>query len=490
MSGEPNLCSFTLAEADADEAQYTCSQPVLPGTDRCIWHSQASERPADAFPKTVAPDTALRGANLTGATLRGIEFGAGVDLRDSTFADATLRDCDLARTNLDGCEFTDASATASTFERATFTGAQLGGFTAVDSSFADATLDRTSADTPVTFSHCELEDAVFARADLDRLELDECVATGFDLTEVTCHRLTATDTTLSNLTLITADVADIRVESCHLRGAVIRRTLLDGGSFTMCDLRDATLHATSAVGVEFDATRLAGARCRDCAFQDASFRGADLSGADLTDSDFTGSDLTDADLSGAVLDGVTLQDSDLSGVQLHDATLDAATQFPSVSELRERGLTIPEVLGLYRALVTLLEDADLTTAAFRRRAEYYALQRKHARREGRYGRYLGLVGSAVVTGHGQRPIRVLFSSVMVIAYFAALYAIEGIGVQSGQPDAVEALVFSVQVFSPGVVTSVAETTQRGALLVTAESTLGLVFLVVFAVLAAQRLQTL
>lgn len=490
MSEGREQCSFAHEGAEDDGARYRCTQPAMSSTELCVWHCPESERPADAFPETVPPDTKLRGADLAGTTLRGVVFGAGVDLGESTFAGATIRECDLARTELDRCDFTDASVVASTFERATLSEARLDGFSVVDSSFEDATLDRTVAETNVEFSDSELDDAVFTRATVDNLELDDSVATRIDLTEATCGTISATDTDLSDAILITTDVGDIRAEGCRLQGAVIRRTALDGGSFAMCDLRDATLNGTSATGVEFDATRLSGARCRECGFNDASFRGADLSGADLTDSDLTGSSLKNADLSEAVLDGATLRESDLSGVRLQGASIDRGTRLPSVTELRERGLEVPEILGLYRTLVALLEDEGLSDAAFRRRSEYYTLQRRQAQLDGRYGRYLGLLVNGVVTGHGQRPVRVLTTSIAVIVYFAAAYTAIGIGVVPEGTDVIGALVFSLQAFSPGVMTNVAETTRAGALLVTIESTIGLVLLGVFAVLVAQRLQTL
>ncbi|MDB2262471.1 pentapeptide repeat-containing protein [Halorubrum ezzemoulense] len=490
MSGGWGQCSFTLSAAEDNESQYRCTQPSMSDTGLCVWHCPESERPTDGFPDTVPPDTKLRGAELANATLRGVEFSAGVDLSDSTFAGATIRECDLARTELDGCDFTDASVVASTFQQAELSEARLDGFTAIDSSFEDAVLNQTVADAGVEFRNSNLDDVVFTRATVDSLTLDDTVATGIDLTETICGAIRATDTDLSDAILITTDVGDIRVEGCRVRGAVIRRTALDTGSFAMCDLRDATLNGTSAVSVAFDATRLSGARCRECTFNDASFRGADLSGTDLTDSDLTGSSLKNADLSGAVLDGATLQESDLSGVRLQDASINRSTRFPSLTELEQRGLEVPEMLGLYRTLVGLLEDEDLTDAAFRRRSEYYTLQRRQAQLDGQYGRYFGLLLNGVVTGHGQRPARVLTTSIVVVAYFAVVYTTIGIGVVPGETDLIGALVFSLQAFSPGVTTSVVEATRIGTMLVTIESTIGLVLLGVFAVLVAQRLQTL
>lgn len=120
----------------------------------------------------------------------------------------------------------------------------------------------------------------------------------------------------------------------------------------------------------------------------------------------------------------------------------------------------------------------------------YTLQRRQAQLNGRYGRYFGLLLNGVVTGHGQRPTRVLMTSILVVVYFAAAYTAIGISVVPGETDLIGALVFTLQAFSPGVTTSVAEATPTGTMLVTIESTIGLVLLGVSAVLVAQRLQTL
>lgn len=108
--------------------------------------------------------------------------------------------------------------------------------------------------------------------------------------------------------LNSADWANLAFEDCKFNGASLKRSKLDGATFTRCefrlsDLTDANLNGAAFQGkCDFENATLIRARATD-----AQFKQANLRDCDAKDAVFVGADFKDAILAGARFDGADLR---------------------------------------------------------------------------------------------------------------------------------------------------------------------------------------
>lgn len=214
-------------------------------------------------------------------------------------------------------------------------------------------------------------------------------------------------------------------------------------------------------------------------------RYANLRGAFLFRANLSGADLWRADLSGAYLDAVNLNSANLSRARMDAATDLTLAKLDSRSRLGDivwNGVPITrlnweEIATLgdeYRAwqardehgrpkdketrlrhfknavmanrqVATQLHTQGLNEQADRFAYRAQVLQRQVLRRQRHWVRWLGSVLLDMVAGYGYKPIRSIFTYLLVVIVFAAVYF--GLGGAHGQPLSVnESVVVSLTAF--------------------------------------------
>lgn len=138
-----------------DIGEVCCWRPTWEDTERCVWHADAANKPAEALAMlTPAPGERLDGAILRESTV--VEFDGcdectlvdadfaqadvseidftGTDLREATFKGANVRGATFARANLEDADFRNAD----------LRGARLNQAKLDQVNFADSRIDRAT----------------------------------------------------------------------------------------------------------------------------------------------------------------------------------------------------------------------------------------------------------------------------------------------------------------------------------------------------------
>lgn len=168
-------CGLTVNYVDISQypGSVTCWREPWRDHDRCIWHADVSDKPADEL-------TAARSnmqERLDGAVLQSVAMDidmnfAGCVLIGAQLADTSLYKADLTNANLLKVDFTNAL-----LARAELTGAFLRAADLTDATLVNADLtnaDLTNADlTNANFQGANLSGVRIVYTNLDEIELDE-----------------------------------------------------------------------------------------------------------------------------------------------------------------------------------------------------------------------------------------------------------------------------------------------------------------------------
>lgn len=154
--------------------------------------------------------------------------------------------------------------------------------------------------------HADLSGAKFRDVDLTGATLQEA-----DLTDAILWHVDLIGADLSN-----ADLSDVNLSSANLTDADLQNANLSGADLRYADLPDVNLSSADLTGADLRNTNLSGA-----ALQDADLSGATLRDADLTDTELQDSDLIEADLQNSSLDDTNLDNTNLSQANLEGASL-------------------------------------------------------------------------------------------------------------------------------------------------------------------------
>jgi len=120
------------------------------------------------------------------------------------------------------------------------------------------------------------------------------------------------------------NVTDIELYHCHLPGARLWRSNLQGADFCAANLKEADLFLSNLQGVNFLNAHLQGAQLWCSNLQGADFGRSDLRGANLSESDLQGADLRKANFQKADLSKTNLQGADLRKANFRKADLSKA----------------------------------------------------------------------------------------------------------------------------------------------------------------------
>ena len=178
---------------------------------------------------------------------------------------------------------------------------------------------------------------------------------------------------------------------------------------------------------------LQGANLVDADLQGANLEGANLQGANLEGANLQGAILVDADLQGAILEYADLQGADLYVANFQGADLYVAKFGDSnlwEAELDE--IVINEIhwgfeqaSQIYRNLKNYFRNEGI----YERSGHYYyrekVVEKKIYRQENKR-KYLGSLLLDLLCGYGEKPGRIIFSSLFWIFFNSIMYFILGI----------------------------------------------------------------
>ncbi|WP_440007967.1 pentapeptide repeat-containing protein [Halomicrococcus sp. SG-WS-1] len=107
-------CGYTNeASTLPDVGGVCCWRPVWDETDRCVWHADVSQKPADAL--TAATGRRFDGAVFRGVSLNDAEWFSGRTFVDARFVDCNLRNADFTGADLRGSRIRETDAQWATF---------------------------------------------------------------------------------------------------------------------------------------------------------------------------------------------------------------------------------------------------------------------------------------------------------------------------------------------------------------------------------------
>ena len=188
---------------------------------------------------------------------RDVKFEA-VGFTDCTFIACGFDSASIKETTFDGCVFYDKET-----ER--------------NCSFKFVQFDD------VSFKHCDLTMANFSRANLYRVTLNQCPATGIDFSYASaCHQVGNTvmlaDAWINDCNMAYADFRGANFNDCDLSSNRFSHSVLDHASFENALLNDCDFHAVTADGLS-----IKGADLRDAQITGLDIRTIDMTGVRIND---------------------------------------------------------------------------------------------------------------------------------------------------------------------------------------------------------------
>ncbi|MFC4449187.1 pentapeptide repeat-containing protein [Halorussus aquaticus] len=430
---DTEYCRYEIDESLPGELEgRPCNRTVWEDASNgyCIWHTDQKDKPAKEL-LTARVDDQER---LDRAKLRA------TDLTDVPLKSAGLVKANLRYTNLEEKDLREAD-----LRKADLLGANLAG--------ADF---RAAEMWQVDFREADVSNANFRCADCTG-----SILRGVDLSGENCHRVDLSEADLQNVSAERAGLfeADIRKADCRdatLTEANLRHADCSGADFSDADLRHAYL-----TGADLSNASLRDADLSNATLRDADFSGADLRNVDLRDCSMERATLSGADLRGADLTGAEIHDVDFSGVEVdrrtdfdvasvyeprgdraatgHDGSLPSFGDAPLKSaRLRAKRFlhrlknggedfagnqALEKSVDSNRTIQRLLRNNSVTEQIPEYHVQEKQAQRKLRLSEGQRLRWMGLAAHRWVMLYGERPWRVVGTSLLIIIGSAYVYTI-------------------------------------------------------------------
>lgn len=508
--------------AHISESGVACSFQALENQDVCLWHSN------DPGPSFADVSQIPSGGEIHEAKVSGVDLSE-VEITDTTFISPTFEAVTIRESNLDGTKFIEADFEDVVFDACSF---KAGGFR--ECALSKVALYATEA-TEAIFSEItaeqldirggEISRAQFDQSTIKEFEFTDTTGNGATLREVYAHHGTIEDSSFVEADFSRAALAELRIEDTDLTEANFNKASLEGCTVHLASLprtsfRDASLVGFEAVRSDFDDAQLEAVEAPTARFDMCSFRQARLNRSRLSDAELVDSECIECEFNRADCNQVNFERSDLSGADFRGADIsEARLERTKLGQLRIDAQTLMEPVYAYGPDSTDLrsderifrELADVAaTNGLSRQAQEFRYRSKNAQRQAErtqflkstttrkrlthMHRYFALLVSGLVTGHGERPVRVLYSGMVVIYLFAGLYYLLG-GVADSATASVrpgentdyllDAIIFSVSSFA-GTEGELVATTQTARLLASFESLVGIVFIVLFVVVLTRR----
>ena len=467
----------------------------------------------------------LGSADLTDADLSFTDL-QDADLESADFTNATAWSADLTHSylfeaNLEGADFSGASLADSFLEGANLTNANLSGVDLSESFLMDATL------IDAKFGKADLSNANLAKSELQNTYFRNANLTNTYLTDTFLRGVNLRDTDLTDVDLTDAylwdtDLTNAALTKVDVSGTNLIHVDFQGANITKCNLEDSTLWWASFVDSTVIRTN----------FSDADLLGADLEGASLKDSQFDGANLIAARLYNMKPQGVSINDQTTFGEQnVYEREADPCDEWHPLNGEPITPTSLPDKFALAvrsgqllqsrlhsidtsspTASISKVEQAikrfqrhhSLDTEAQRKVGEqlkkatsvYRTRQRlhrensrprnvakpyvreQHSRRKRAfatesYWEWFKHATYRWVMLYGESPARVVGTSIVVVAVFAAIYSVVGGIVIGGEkPDLIGNIYFSAVTFSTLGYGGIEPTTTTTQLLASVQSLIG------------------
>jgi len=339
-------------------------------------------------------DVNLEGVDLTGASLREIDFNF-TNLTNAKLSHADLTGANLVQTTLNGADLSNhAILQKADLSFSTLTGAQLPGADLTNANFM-------GVKAGANFTEAHLDGSYFPFTDFSSATLNGATFNGgqFILTVLA-------GATVNGATFAGSNIGDADYTLDQLRVANLYQAIFDKQTFAFMDLSGINFSGASFQGAVFEnitcggPTNFTGANLTSATFQQdpsqnlsgcnfngaalqkatfktgiaslgmklgsSTFNGAQMQGAQMVGTDVTGTDLTGANMTGANLQGAILT----KPLSLQNAILDGALGLAGgdlsgapLSTVSLRGTNLSQTKLLTTTLTSAhLEGADLSYA--------------------------------------------------------------------------------------------------------------------------------
>ena len=287
-------------------------------------------------------------------------------------------------------------------------------------------LDQERTDEPE-----RLDGAVIRGAELgDWVTFTDCTLSGADLSDANLEKANFIDASLRE-----ADLREADLEGANLGWADLEEADLEGAELTDADLEEANL-----VGANLKKADLANRVLRDFDFDRANLEHADLSESDLREATFEGARLHETFLEDARFNGETdlqkVYAYDVPGLQPADfntrsdrfwMNVKLALHYLTPAWLYNSDLDPDpnKAVRVHRKLQLLLRENALPGEV-----PHHYVRERHARRreamvEDEFTKWISAALQRWVMGYGEKPGRVVGTSVAIILLFGVFYSMLG-----------------------------------------------------------------
>lgn len=416
MESPPDRCGFVLTEEDASRDYLTdrqlvsgpyydcsCCRETWNDSDYCVWHTKTSEKSVEELieARTDYPE------RFDGAYVSGLYIDNQISFKNCTLHSAVFDGARLEGTDFEGIEAIEASFKHSDSSHSIFRDSLL-----IGCDFSDSNMQIISA------RGASIVDCDFSKTHVDG-----------DLRDVDMM-----DTNFSQAEKGPGDFTGARVHNVDFSQSVMygwKFQFVDGygNDFSDCAIWDSEISYSGMEASDFTRSELS-----DVTIISSNLERSEFSGSNITSSDF--------------------RETDLYGCLFQNTQLDRASRFGSHYLKTERppirASDITELNPLWEGKVnnwggenrkhllekriwTLQAIEDLLTANSQgNRARDVYIKRKNSQRKlkslsGKWTNvsWIFSLASALVMGYGEKPFRVISSSIVTIFIFSLVFYYTG-----------------------------------------------------------------
>lgn len=361
-----------------DYGGWTCARPVWEDRESCFWHADKTGKATTEIQNALSAEHDSRHcqSRLDEANLRSIEVEqrdpseTGPVLSKVRFDDCTLIKADFRYAVTKGCRFSDTIL--------------------VDAYFQDTNLERQSLEkidcSGADFNYVNLSQSSTFRSDF----------TGANFTGVNLKDANLAYSTFRNADFQHAELADVRAAHADFKGANLENAEITKSEFPDADFRGAKLHKAVCRNVVFDESTNFGGKC---AYESTADEDVLRDAPDDTTKRFQ-----------TLIRGAKRWWSRLSYQQ---------------QESGDELVPLAKATRVYRMYQRLHRENDLPEPV-----REYRIRERHARRKlalenDEYASWASFSLQRWVTGYGERPLQVVYTSILIILGTAVLYPFAG-----------------------------------------------------------------
>ena len=461
-----------------------CPHDANPDTGLCFWHEQTKGKVVSGgnyegldleeayLAEATITGASFRNAVLDGAvlelaTIESTDLG-GISAQSASFVKAQMREALLPGAKLKYATFDGAILGNSNLERAdlswaSFRGALLPGASLQQATMLDANLEDA------TLLRASMEKAVMRGAVLDRADLQIADLRGVDLRNSMVRGTNMRGADLRGSDMKYAVMEDAILSNANLQKTDMARCQLEGALIQSANLKKSNLREANLENAILSQSILVQATLRGAALNGANVDGAILHGADLFNAkieeirNLRYADMNTVQITEELGDADASEKNFVSAVKRYDEAISAyialKNHFNKEGLYDKAGQYYIREWSTKAKLQTTATRLDTEQLRANRFIPYY-LPTAYAKKESRLFRMILTAESKgkwlfnkmlyYSSLYGESPLRVLMTSLFVMAFYAMVYWITG-GITPDDaafvPTLSESLYFSVVTFT-------------------------------------------